>query len=135
MPKWLADAAGLGALAGTMVLGSVAIPEVDINFVAGAFLYLIWAVGSIFVWHHRLAPKMPAQWLLGAACSIAAAAVWYGFMRGASLATFGKGEPEGSKMFDMMTTILIAPGLTVSALCGSVRALVDGRLPGSSKRA
>jgi hypothetical protein len=54
-------------------------------------------------------------------------------MRGASVATFGKGEPEGSKVFDMMTTIIIAPGLTGSALCGSVRALIERQLQGSKR--
>jgi hypothetical protein len=133
MSRWLADAAGLSALAGILLLWRALVPGVDIDFAGGSFLYLAWAAGSIFVWHHQLAPKLPAQWLLAAACSIAAAAAWYGFMRGASVATFGKGEPEGSKVFDMMTTIIIAPGLTGSALCGSVRALIERQLQGSKR--
>lgn len=120
---YIADAAGLVALAAFMALAAFFVPSSQVPIVAWLFAYPAGAASSLFIWHHPKAPTTPGKWLLAAAASIVAAPIWFGFAAlGASI--MFTDEPTASKVFDLIMALIISPGFTVVAFLGGFRALI-----------
>jgi hypothetical protein len=87
-----------------------------------AFFFLISAIGALYVWHHPKAPETPAMWLRLALYSVVAAVLWFGLTRLGAHFMFID-EPPASRAFDLVVTVIIAPGLTITSAVGWIRAL------------
>jgi hypothetical protein len=118
-----ADLVGLVMLGVLVAVASLLVPSSEIARPLWLFIFAVWGVCALFVWHHKLAPDQPRRWLLMAAGSIAGAALWFGFARLASRLAFGVHEPGLSGFFDAGIALMIAPGLAFIAIGGWVRAL------------
>lgn len=132
MPKqmintFMADAIGLAVLAVLVSLVSLFVPSVEVPEVLWAFIYVMWAACALFVWRHQKAPERATRWLLLAVASVIGAPIWYGVAVLVARLAFGSNEPELSKTFDILVTLIMAPGLTFIAITGWVRALVRAR--------
>lgn len=127
--SYIADAAGLLVLAVIMLIVSFFVSDSQMPGIAWPFIYSMEAVTALFVWHHHKAPKPPTKWLLLALYSVVAAALWFGLATLGARLTFVD-EPTASKAFDLMVTVVIAPGLTVVAVIGWIRTLVLQLLSG-----
>jgi len=119
-----ADALGFLVLAALVFVMS-AFPVVRQNMDGVGWL-LICVVGvpcAEFVWRHEKAPKTPRKWFVLALISLVGAPLFYGFSRLAAVVFF-RTEPEASRFFDIILTVMIAPGLTFISVAGAVRAFL-----------
>ncbi|NVD70513.1 hypothetical protein HUX88_08065 [Duganella sp. BJB1802] len=120
----VADTIGLLVLAALMLLASIFVPDSQIPGIAWLLIYPVGAAFSLFIWHHPKAPKDPSKWLLAAACSLVAAPLWLGIAMFGARIMFAD-EPGGSKAFDLLVALIIAPGFTIVAIVGWIRAFVS----------
>jgi hypothetical protein len=129
---FMADVVGLLILAAFMLLASFFVPSSQMPGIAWVLVYPVGAALSIFIWHHPKAPTVPKKWLLAALCSVIAAPLWLGFATLGASIMFAD-EPAGSKAFDLVVALIIAPGFTIVAIIGWIRALVSrDNLPGTT---
>jgi tryptophan-rich sensory protein len=124
----MGDIIGLIALAGLIGLVSLFVPASAVPPVMWVFIYLVWMMGALFIWHHRNAPEKPQTWLVLALCSGVAASIWSGIANLAASVAVGAHEPGLSKVFDLIVTSIFSPGLTFIAVTGWIRALMVARL-------
>ena len=124
MQEMKTNLAGLSVLAILVALTSLLLLSTEVAKPLWFFVYVTWAACALFVWHHKRAPNRPTQWLLLTGCSVAGAALWFGFARLVSHLAFGVTEPGLSKFFDAGVALMIAPGLAFIALAGWARALL-----------
>lgn len=124
----MADMIGLIALAALVGIVSLFVPGSDVPLMMWMFIYMMWVVCALFVWHHRSAPSKPRTWLVLALCSVVGAPIWYGVAALTALIFFNGSEPGLSKSFDLIMTLIFAPGLTFIALTGWIRALTLARI-------
>lgn len=120
---YLVDAVGLIALMAMIAAMSFFVPPSEVPGPLWIAIYLAWAAGALFVWH-----KVEAgwkRWPLTVVCSIGGAALWYAATRAIAHVTFGDGEPELSKTFDLIVALILSPGLTFIAIVGWVRGLMQ----------
>lgn len=85
-------------------------------------IYVAWAAGALFLWRKFDALIMRPE--LIAALSLGGALLWYLVMRGVAYLVFSSEEPELSRVFDLIVTLILSPGITFIALAGYVRELV-----------
>lgn len=119
----MADMIGLIALAALVGLVSFFVPGSDVPLMMWMFVYIMWGVCALFIWHRRRAPTKPQTWLVLALCSVVGAPIWYGVAALAAFMFFDGSELGLSKTFDLIMTLIFAPGLTFIALTGWIRAL------------
>lgn len=119
----MADVIALTVLAALVTVMSLFVPSSEVPGVLWVFIYVIWAACAYFIWHHRKAPESATRWLLLAILSVVGASLWFGMAALIAHLSFGSNEPGLSKTFDILVTLIIAPGLTFIALTGWVRAL------------
>lgn len=127
---YLPDAVGLVTLMAMIAIMAAFIPPSEVPGPLWIAIYFAWAAGALFVWHKvEVGWK---RWLLIVASSIVGAGLWYVATRVVSHLTFGDGEPELSKTFDLVIALIISPGLTFIAIAGWARELMQGKSTRSS---
>lgn len=127
---YMADTIGLAILAVLVGLGAFFVPNAKVPLWMWAFIYVIWLLCALFIWHHPRAPERPRTWLVVAVGTVIGAPIWYGFAALAALVFYSGSEPGLSKTFDLIMTLMLAPGLTCIALTGWVRASMLGQKSG-----
>jgi apolipoprotein N-acyltransferase len=123
-PDLKADALGFIVLAALMFVVA-AFPAIgaSLSVIESLFIFGITALCAAFVWRHEKAPKTTGRWLMLALITLVGAPLFYGFSRLVAVAFF-RTEPEASRFFDIILTVIIAPGLTFISLAGAVRSLL-----------
>jgi hypothetical protein len=119
---YLVDAIGLFLLLIFFLTISFFAPKLRLSGIEWPFFFLISAIGALYVWHHPKAPETPAMWLRLALYSVVAAVLWFGLTRLGAHFMFID-EPPASRAFDLVVTVIIAPGLTITSAVGWIRAL------------
>lgn len=120
-----ADALGFFVLAAlTLLMCAFPVVRQNVEGVGWLLMILFGVPCAEFVWRHEKAPKTPRKWFLLALISLAAAPSFYG---GCSLIARGffHAEPAASRDFDIVLTLMIAPGLTFISVAGGIRAYLQ----------
>jgi hypothetical protein len=124
--NYLADAIGLLTLMLMVVILAAFVSPSIVPTPLWIPIYLAWAVGALFAWYKLEIVRQ--NWSLAVASSVGVAILWYGASRGIAYMTFRSGEPGLSKVFDVIVTLILSPGLTFVAIAGYVRDLVHRKV-------
>jgi hypothetical protein len=120
----IADVTASLLLATLCFLAYLFVPGTQVPPMAWPFLYAMALGFCLFAWHLAKAPNNPMRWLSYAALSPLAAVAWYAVAIIAGRVFLGQPEPSGPTLFNLGIALAVAPGFTVIALLGSVRAMV-----------
>lgn len=119
-----ADALGFLVLATLMLATSaLAVVRQNMDGVSWLLICVFCVPCAEFIWRHKKAPKTPGKWFVLALISLAGALFFYGGSRLIALAFFNA-EPDASRVFDIILTLMIAPGLTFICVAGGIRAFL-----------
>lgn len=120
-----ADALGFLVLAAlTLLMCAFPVVRQNVEGVGWLLIILSGVPCAEFVWRHEKAPKTPRKWFLLALISLVAAPFFYGGSRLIALCFF-HAEPAASRDFDIVLTLMIAPGLTFISVAGGIRAYLQ----------
>jgi hypothetical protein len=123
----IADVTGSLLVASLCLFAYLIVPGSAVPPMAWPCLYAMALGCCLFAWHYSNEPAGPVRWLSYAALSLLAAVVWHVVALIAGPVLFPQPAPAAAKIFDLGVTLAFAPGLTVFAILGSVRALVLAR--------